>query len=270
MNLISQAAERSLRDMACASFRVGDEPIEVLPRFALPNPLNLMTATVGPFYPDVPVMVPLWIAVLLRKRNLVRLVAPAWMSVEHLKLILKDERRDTSSLSLSSQLPMHYLEFAHALLNVSGGYSNSGGGDGLSSNPLSTLCDIERAPEVIMLLQDIESIRLDKLRSKLHHLSQNELSNAFSVEEGPAPGLMMDASNIGTLELLHLAPFVKEALRVQNELSGAPKTDANLVVEQDMALDEEKSDLPEPQDERSPENIEHGSAATRTTLRRFR
>jgi hypothetical protein len=303
MTLIAQAAEHSLRDMSLASFRVGDERVTVVPRFSLPQPLQLMTTSMGPFYPDVPTDVPLWIAILLRKRNLVRIVAPTWMTVEHLTHILNQERgvvsgsgdgdgdgvgtnndndndyddndndgeeqtqnqnsNNNSYLQLSNQLPMHYMEMAHALLTVTGGYTNSGGtmtafvssetqgidgidgGGGAAAHhegSSSSACDIDRAPEVIMLLSDIESIRLDKLRSKLHGLSHNELSAAFTTdEEGrmvpnpekSAENLIMDASRIGHLELLQLAPFLKETFRVHGELSGAPKTNAHHVLEQD-------------------------------------
>jgi hypothetical protein len=155
-------------------------------------------------------------------------------------------------------LPVHQPQVAI----FSGGYTNSGGtmpafvssdqgidggggGGGAAAHhegSSSSACDIDRPPKVIMLLSDIESIRIDKLRSELQGLSHNELSAAFTTDdeghmvpnpEKSAENLIMDSSRIGHLGVFQLAPFLKETFGVHGGPSGAPKTNAHHVLKKD-------------------------------------
>ena len=47
-----------------------------------------MQGDYGPFQPNIPVQVPLWLALLLKKRNKCRVQAPEWMQPDKLKGLL--------------------------------------------------------------------------------------------------------------------------------------------------------------------------------------
>lgn len=66
----------------------------------------------GPFVPLKTSRVPLWLALQLKQRNECSLVPPQWLSVEGLKQLLDEERRN----EVFSAVPEHYQEFAAAII----------------------------------------------------------------------------------------------------------------------------------------------------------
>lgn len=67
----------------------------------------------GPFRPNFPVEVPLWLALALQKKKCCRIQIPAWMKVEHLEDVLAEEQAHEA---IFQPLPFHYIEVAHLLL----------------------------------------------------------------------------------------------------------------------------------------------------------
>ena len=102
---------------------------------------------VGPFVSGVPTEVPLWVAKTLYSRRLAQVEVPDWLTAQRLKMVIKEER--TSPL-LSKQLPFYYYEISLAL---------------------KWLVD----PQCQVLLQDLSSIRLDKLRQNFQEISRDTL-----------------------------------------------------------------------------------------------
>lgn len=102
---------------------------------------------IGPFVGGVPTQVPLWVAKTLHQRRLVQVDRPDWLTAQSLKRIIHEER---TSEMLSTSLPYHYYEIALAL---------------------QWLLD----PQTQILLQDLSSLRVDKLRQHFHIISRSTL-----------------------------------------------------------------------------------------------
>jgi hypothetical protein len=207
-NLISSAVEPSARLLSIASFCVGDEPTRIVPLFSLPAPLPLIMVeaggvNVGPFHAGAPTVVPLWVACFLRRKNLCRLEIPIWLSVENLSLVLEEERSPEKGNSLSDRLPRCYMEMARKILGACGAYGNTQD------------CEVDSSQQLIMLLQDIESVRCDKLRRNIHTLSKQDLAT-------PKEAPLIDARHIGNAERITLTPFIQSCFRMHRNISGLP------------------------------------------------
>ena len=122
--------------------------------------------------------VPLWLALLLKKKSLCHIPPPSWIDASNLQSILKQEQTQES---FSTDLPYHALEVAHLL---------------------ST--DIPAASTI--LLQDIFAVRQDKIRKNLHTLAEQALSR-------PEPLPVVDVTGIASLEVAKIAPFCETAFR---------------------------------------------------------
>lgn len=67
------------------------EIIGIVPSFTI-DAMHLISGTVGPFRAGIPIHVPLWIAVHLRKQQKCRFVPPEWMDVDKLEEIKQEEK----------------------------------------------------------------------------------------------------------------------------------------------------------------------------------
>eukprot|EP00545_Synedropsis_sp_CCMP1620_P007722 CAMPEP_0119004218 /NCGR_PEP_ID=MMETSP1176-20130426/1024_1 /TAXON_ID=265551 /ORGANISM="Synedropsis recta cf, Strain CCMP1620" /LENGTH=225 /DNA_ID=CAMNT_0006955903 /DNA_START=31 /DNA_END=708 /DNA_ORIENTATION=+ len=182
---------------ACSDFLAGDEMITIVPSFSYPKPLGLISMTsVGPFTAGLEVRVPLWLATLLKQKSLCRIQSPPWMEVEVLKKILKFEQDQDN---FSSDLPFRYQEISRTLLAVG---------------------ELEDDDAIRILLQDISTVRMDKIRRNLHTLSEQSLGTAE-----PLP--IIDVTGIGSLELAAIQPFCATAFAHHLLLS---KKEKNVVV----------------------------------------
>jgi GINS complex subunit 2 len=155
-------------------------------------------------------VVPLWLATMLRRRRLARIVPPGWMDVDALRAVLKFER-DVREASFSPDLPFRHAEVARSILSATGagGGSGSGAGDGGDGGG-----EVPDADAVRLLLEDISAVRTDKIRRNVHQLSSSTLRDRSSTE------IVIDVTNIGSLEMHAIRPFVSEAFRLHRELSG--------------------------------------------------
>ena len=88
----------------CVTFLAGDTDIQIVLSFTYHQQLGLISRTVGPFHDGIDIVVPMWLALFLRKKHLCKLIAPQWMDVEHLQRVLEYER-DPNESSFSNDLP---------------------------------------------------------------------------------------------------------------------------------------------------------------------
>ena len=158
-----------------------------------------MSRSAGPFTAGIECNVPLWLAVSLRKRGLARIVPPSFVSIESLEHVLKYERENNT---FCTELPHRHSEIARALLSVS-----SGGGATMDEG------DIDQPELVRTLLEDIETVRMDKIRNNIKKLSEHSLSKTDAL---PA----IDITGIGSLEILQTRPFLTEAFKWHRNASG--------------------------------------------------
>jgi len=130
-------------------FAAEDELVMIVPSFEEER-MELISGSFGPFYPQAPVEVPLWMAVELRKQNRCQIQCPPWMEVDRLKQIRQREK--DSRLGQLQVVPWHYMEVANILLRVAAS-------------------DILRVHEVRSVLEDIENIRQNRIRAGLQQIS---------------------------------------------------------------------------------------------------
>eukprot|EP00179_Madagascaria_erythrocladioides_P022950 CAMPEP_0198356722 /NCGR_PEP_ID=MMETSP1450-20131203/123953_1 /TAXON_ID=753684 ORGANISM="Madagascaria erythrocladiodes, Strain CCMP3234" /NCGR_SAMPLE_ID=MMETSP1450 /ASSEMBLY_ACC=CAM_ASM_001115 /LENGTH=209 /DNA_ID=CAMNT_0044063255 /DNA_START=246 /DNA_END=871 /DNA_ORIENTATION=+ len=136
-------------DFLLADFYAEDHPIRVSPSTILPA-VELICGSVGPFYPNIEVEIPLYLAVLLKKQKKCAFVSPDFLRLEDLRAILALETSDAYTAQLAP-LPSHYFaEMALMFLTHAP--------DDLRDSPT----------EVRAVLEDILNVREAKLRRFLH------------------------------------------------------------------------------------------------------
>ncbi|KAL7501841.1 hypothetical protein ACHAWX_000390 [Stephanocyclus meneghinianus] len=197
------------RSIAISSFLAGDEPIAIIPSFHHPESLGLISGQVGPFRAGIDTVVPLWLAVMLRRRKLAKIIPPSWMDADVLKEVLRFER-DPREANFSSLLPFRHAEIAQAILAA----CRAGSGTGSSGGGASGDSEIPDADRIKLLLEDIATVRMDKIRKNVHTLSLQILSQPSRVQP------IIDVTNIGSLEMHAVKSFVTESFRLHRELSG--------------------------------------------------
>ena len=222
------------RAIAASTFLAGDELITIIPSFTLYAPLSLLsnTSAVGPFRAGMDTTVPLWLGTMLRRRKLARIVPPSWMDIDTLRQVLHYER-DVRQANFSPDLPFRHAEMARAILSACGagaGSGCSGGGGGGSSSAAIGVdiagggggeeggIEIPNADAIKLLLEDIANVRMDKIRRNVHQLSSSVLTVRNRSE------IIIDVTNIGSLEMHAITPFVLESFKLYRELSGRGST----------------------------------------------
>lgn len=120
------------------------------------------------------------------------------MDVEVLKEVLRFER-DPREANFSPLLPFRHAEISQAVLSAC-----KAGGD----------CEIADGDKIKLLLEDIATVRMDKIRKNVHTLSSQVLSRSSGVQP------IIDVTNIGSLEMHAVKSFVVESFRMHRELSG--------------------------------------------------
>lgn len=137
-------------------FLAGNSIIEVIPSISDEKPIHLISGDIGPFEAGVPCRIPIWTAILMKRKHNCKLVVPTWMEVEELKRLLTAE---TESEGLA-ELPEHFFEISHMLVR-------------------DATDDIFEVEAVKSLIQDIYDRRDSKLRtSAIAFLSQNQTCHA--------------------------------------------------------------------------------------------
>jgi GINS complex subunit 2 len=144
-----------------------DEHVTIVPNFNSAE-LHFLNGDFGPFHSNLATSVPLWLALALKERHKCRIEAPEWMSVDALKQALDLEKR--MPIELSQSMPFHYVEIAHVLFNKA------------SDN-------MPEADRVRMLIEDIQDVRMSKLRTGVNELLKN------AVTEGTITGAKMTGAS---------------------------------------------------------------------------
>jgi len=163
-----------------SEFLAEDTPITIIPKFRH-DVLHFISGDFGPFTPQSPVEVPLWLAVTLKKRQKCQIKPPEWMDAEH--LVNKLEREKTNDEF--QDLPYHFMEIVSILFN-------------------SAVDDIEDADRIRTLLEDIQNVRQTKIRKGMQ-------SVADDVRDGGTI-TSVKLNNIGSIEINSVRPFLVEAL----------------------------------------------------------
>ncbi|GIL74036.1 hypothetical protein Vretimale_4998 [Volvox reticuliferus] len=145
------------------------EKIEIIPNFTLNLQNGMLTCiegTYGPFRPNIPIKVPLYLALSLYRRGKCRIQLPPWMTKEELKGILEEERTHPQYFQ---PVPQYYVEISKLLFTEARAIFGNN----------SELC------EIYDMIEELKKVRnskiLDGLRKvsgpitvKLNHLSHAE------------------------------------------------------------------------------------------------
>ncbi|KAI8374557.1 uncharacterized protein BYT42DRAFT_594593 [Radiomyces spectabilis] len=166
-------------------FLAGNESIAIIPKYKLPR-LDLiqvsMTRTahpVGPFRPPVRTVVPLWLALLMKKNQKCSIVPPDWLTVESLTKRLEEEENHPEF----SALPFHYMEMSQMILECASD-------------------DLPNASEVRRLLKDLRETRQFKARKGLGELDDKWLG----------------MNNLSLMEINEIRPFFTRAFNEMRKL----------------------------------------------------
>ncbi|OAE22548.1 hypothetical protein AXG93_1989s1010 [Marchantia polymorpha subsp. ruderalis] len=109
----SSDAESALFSGAEVEFLAEDDTVVMVPTLRM-DTLHLICGDFGPFMPQVPTSVPLWLGIAMKKRGKCRLRAPEWMTVENLTQVLELERDSPQEFQ---PLPFHYVEVSRLLMD---------------------------------------------------------------------------------------------------------------------------------------------------------
>ncbi|MCO5556839.1 hypothetical protein L7F22_017629 [Adiantum nelumboides] len=166
----------SLFSAAEVEFLAEDEQIDIVPNVRL-DTLHMICGDYGPFRPQIPVRVPLWLAIALKKRSKCRIQPPDWMSVEKLTQVLEEEREAPREFQ---PLPFHYVEISRLLFD-------------------HARDDITDPYLVRSLLEDIRDVRFHKVESGLETLTGK--THAVKLK------------NLAAMEVNIVRPFIVRALQ---------------------------------------------------------
>ncbi|CAD7080135.1 unnamed protein product [Hermetia illucens] len=133
--------------------------------------------SVGPFRAGLPVHIPLWLAVHLRRQRKCRIVPPQWMDVDTLEEIKEEEKRSKFFTKMPSD---NYMVEAQLIFGCAAE-------------------DIPRCDEIRTIIKDIFDIRESKLRTSV---------DAFIKGEGTYAKL----DNLTLLEMHAIRPILPHAL----------------------------------------------------------
>ncbi|GLH10456.1 hypothetical protein R5R35_005848 [Gryllus longicercus] len=131
------------------------ELVSIVPNFNY-EVIYLISGDIGPFRAGLPVKVPIWLAMSLKRRQKCRIVPPRWMNVEDLEEVKKQELNERFFTKMPSE---HYMVEAHLLLSVAAD-------------------DIPRCEQIRTILKDIWDIRMSKLRSSVDQIIKTNAIHA--------------------------------------------------------------------------------------------
>ena len=104
--------------LAEAEFMSQNQLIGVIPKFKFEQ-ISLISGTFGPFKPQTPLNVPLWLALELKKKQMCDIQTPGWLDEEVLQEMIEVEKQSSEeSNELRGKLPdQHFFEIAIVLLD---------------------------------------------------------------------------------------------------------------------------------------------------------
>ena len=137
------------------------ELIQILPNFRMQK-ISCLSTIFGPFIPQSPIQVPLWLALFLRRQSRCKIIIPEWLSVDYLKDI-RDKEKDSNPQNFQ-KIHESYNEIAQILLY----YAHD---------------DFEDGDLVRSLIEDIENIRRHKIREGLKLFTSNKPSKYYNLSD---------------------------------------------------------------------------------------
>jgi len=155
----------------------------------MPEKLEFITSSFGPFRPGLQAVVPLWLAVILKENQQCRIISPPWLLIDALEQTLSDEIREAG---FSNSLPYHYVEIAEILLRHARDDLSSSAASGASEASLSSGEGGSGSDRVQWLIDQIQSRR----DAKLAHGTKDFFISARAFK----PSDHFELANIGALE----------------------------------------------------------------------
>ena len=194
---ISQPVHEKFSPHHWSGFASQQALVLILPRFTM-RAVKGIGGIYGPFYPNTPSQVPLWLALHLRETDTCTIVPPYFMSAPYLSDILLRETEDNDNYQ---PLPYYYYEISTQLLRVA-------------------KKDIPDVTEVIRLLSEVHVTRKQKLTKAISGFSRQNLS---------VPGLTLTNLASFEIELLKntVAPVFDHAEKL--EVRSQPMNAAEVV-----------------------------------------
>ncbi|KAK8790907.1 hypothetical protein WA158_005538 [Blastocystis sp. Blastoise] len=172
-------------------FEAEDTLVRILPNFRAAS-LSFFSGEYGPFEPMEYIEVPLWLAIVLKKKKKCDIIMPEWLTLNKLKEILAEEKEN----DFYTDLPFHYREIASLLFEV---------------------CKDDL--EVHSIYDHIEKIRKSKFKEGIKKSCQEVVSNESSpnfINLGKLSG--SECSAFSSLFLPYLDQ-IKDIDDVQNQVS---------------------------------------------------
>uniref|UniRef100_A0A6B2LKV4 Uncharacterized protein n=2 Tax=Arcella intermedia TaxID=1963864 RepID=A0A6B2LKV4_9EUKA len=165
-----------------------DEWVTILPSFNHPT-MHFISGDIGPFEVSIPINVPLWLAITLKKRKMCNIKPPSWMTTENIRSLVQREK----SLEGFQQLPsLHLMEISFEILK----YASE---DLIASNEK----DID---ELRVAIEDLFYIRNHKIRNGFVTLGTEDISLSS-----------IKLNGIQSMELNNIRPIFTETLQVLAE-----------------------------------------------------
>lgn len=229
-----QGLKHNLSELA--AFRADDAVIDIIPQFALQQPLLLHTSAkqVGPWQAGIPTKVPLWLACHLQTKRLCTIPTPTWLNVNSLAEILAFERKESTLWRDESRLPFDYYQIAQRM---------------------------SLDPAVQLLMKDLLQVRMDKLRQQFQDLLKNQ--PVQMEDENLPPPLVVEITGMKSVEIALLQKTVQQGLQDQDKLRYAG---------QKMTKEGPEGGTPLRQETEGEESTskERPSSQRRVALRKFR
>eukprot|EP00939_MAST-03C_sp_MAST-3C-sp1_P004327 g4327.t1 len=162
--------------------------VTIIPKFSRSEPYEFIGGQYGPFIPNLPVKVPLWLALHLRKNQKCQVQAPSWMNPDRLLRCIENEKNGVKF----TNLPRHFIEIAQLVMSHAGGDMPK-----------------DRAQRIKLLVEDISNIRQRKIRIGMKNIMK-------SASEGD-PSLAIKMTNVATMEIMAIRPILLKSLGAFHE-----------------------------------------------------
>ncbi|KAF7288048.1 DNA replication complex GINS protein PSF2-like protein [Rhynchophorus ferrugineus] len=150
--------------------------VEIVPTFNS-APIYFIGGDVGPFRASIPIRVPLWVAVNLKKQQQCKIIPPDWMDLEKLEFLKEEEKSNKSFVKMPSD---HYMIEAKLILGCAAD-------------------DIPKTDEIRTIIKDIWDIRMSKLRSSMDDMIKKSAMYAA-------------VDNLTLMEINSIRPLLPHAL----------------------------------------------------------
>lgn len=147
-----------------ASFAAMEMSVTIIPRFTMPRVTTLFGGSYGPFAPNYPVDVPLWLAMHIRQTDTCVITPPQFMAISYLRNVVAKEKESEVTFEM---LPFYFFEIVKKLCE------NSAAAE-----------DVPHVAEVLRLVAEVKAIRRQKLQRSM---------SVFEAEGSPVyiPGIKL-------------------------------------------------------------------------------